>query len=76
MNSMDKYLRETPMLDYRSPSIEALVQSRHWRDESEFGRIRSIYNYVRDKILFGNNTEDDIPASKVLSDGFARMSCS
>ncbi len=72
MNPIDKYLCETAMLAYRSPSIEALVLSRHWRDESEFGRIRSIYNYVRDEILFGYNTGDDIPASKVLSDGFGQ----
>ncbi len=69
---MDKYLRETPMLDYHSPPIEALVKSRHWRDESEFERIRSIYNYVREEILFGYNTGDGIPASKVLSDGFGQ----
>ena len=72
VNNTDNYLCATPMLDYRSTSIEALVQSRHWRDESEFGRIRSIYNFVRDEILFGYNTGDDIPASRVLSDGFGQ----
>lgn len=67
IGSTDNYLRETRMLDYSSPAFEALVQSRHWRDESEFGRIRSIYNFVRDEILFGYNSGDDIPASKLLT---------
>lgn len=29
-------------------------------------------NYVRDEILFGYNTDDSIPASKVLADGLGR----
>lgn len=41
-------------------------------DETEFGRIKSIYNFVRDEILFGYNSGDELPASKVLSDGFGQ----
>ncbi len=72
IGSTDNYLRETRMLDYRSPAIERLVLSRHWRDETEFGRIKSIYSFVRDEILFGYNSGDELPASKVLSDGFGQ----
>ncbi len=72
MGNMENYLCETPMLDYGSPAIESLVRSKHWREKSEFERIRLIYNYVRDEILFGYNTGDDISASKVLSDGFGQ----
>lgn len=38
----------------------------------EFERIRAIYNYVRDEVLFGYNIDDDIPASRVLSDGYGQ----
>lgn len=38
----------------------------------EFERIRTIYNYVRDEVLFGYNIDDDIPASRVLSDGYGQ----
>lgn len=69
---MDRYLLETPMLDYHAPSIQALAASRGWRELPEFERIRAIYNYVRDEILFGYNTDDAIPASRVLADGFGQ----
>ena len=32
-------------------------------------KVKGIYNFVRDEILFGYNTDDSIPASRVLSDG-------
>ncbi len=69
---MNRYLRETPMLDFPSPVIQSLIGQRDWRSQSEFERIRAIYNYVRDEILFGYNTDDSIPASKVLADGYGQ----
>ncbi len=69
---MDRYLLETPMLDFSSPAIQALIAQRGWRAMGEFERIRAIYNYVRDEILFGYNTDDGIPASKVLADGYGQ----
>ena len=38
----------------------------------EFERIKSIYGFVRDDILFGYNIDDDISASRVLSDGYGQ----
>lgn len=67
-----KYLKETPMLDFSDESIQGLIESRRWRDLDEFHCLRSIYNYVRDEILFGYNTDDGIPASKVLQDGYGQ----
>ena len=32
----------------------------------EFERIKAIYNYVRDDVLFGYNIDDGISASKYL----------
>ena len=69
---MDRYLRETPMLDYGSASIQALIHKHGWNELPETERIRAIYNYVRNEILFGYNIDDSIPASRVLADGFGQ----
>ena len=69
---MNQYLKETAMLDFSSPAIQALVQHRKWEERPEFEKIQAIYNYVRDDILFGYNTDDSISASKVLADGFGQ----
>ena len=70
--NLEKYLRETRMLDYSNSSIQELVKSRGWKKIEDFELIKSIYNFVRDEILFGYNIDDDIPASRVLSDGFGQ----
>lgn len=70
--NLEKYLRETRMLDYSNSSIQELIKSRGWKEIEDFERIKSIYNFVRDEILFGYNMDDDIPASKVLSDGYGQ----
>ena len=46
------------MLDYRDASIQELVCGRGWSELPEFERIRAIYNYVRDEVLFGYNVDD------------------
>lgn len=69
---MDRYLDETEMLDYSNAAIQKLIQARAWRDLDDFDRIKAIYNYVRDEILFGYNIDDRIPASKVLADGYGQ----
>ena len=60
------------MLDFSNSAIQKLVELRGWRALGEFERIKAIYNYVRDEILFGYNTDDSIPASKVLADGYGQ----
>lgn len=67
-----EYLKETQMLDYSHPNIQKLIHDKQWKEMNEFNRIQAIYNYVRDDILFGYNSDDHIPASKVLSDGFGQ----
>ncbi|WP_425355348.1 transglutaminase-like domain-containing protein [Pseudoramibacter faecis] len=69
---MDNYIRETRMLDFSNPTIQKLVQDKKWKEMSEFDRIKAIYNYVRDEILFGYNVDDAIPASRVLRDGYGQ----
>lgn len=69
---MEKYLKETRMLDFSNKNIQQLIKDRHWNEKGEFTRLKSIYNFVRDEILFGYNVDDSIPASKVLSDGYGQ----
>jgi len=69
---MERYLQETRMLDYTSPSIQKLIESRGFKNLNEFERLKAIYNFVRDEILFGYNVDDSIPASKVLKDGYGQ----
>lgn len=65
-------LAETPMLDYSDPEIQTLLADRRWDALPPFERIRAIYNFVRDDILFGYNVDDSIPASRVLADGYGQ----
>ena len=65
---MEKYLRETKMLDYSSKNIQQLIRERNWKDIEEFERLKSIYTFVRDEILFGYNIDDTVCASKVLAE--------
>lgn len=69
---MERYLKETKMLDYSNNYIQLLIMTKHWKDLPEFERIQAIYNFVRDDILFGYNVSDKIPASKVMRDGFGQ----
>lgn len=69
---MENYLRETPMLDFSAPIIQRLIRGRRWNDLDDFHRIRQIYDFVRDEILFGYNVDDGIPASRVLRDGYGQ----
>lgn len=69
---MNKYMQETPMLDFSSASIHQLIHSRKWNELDEFNCIKSIYNYVRDEILFGYNVNDSVTASRVLTDGYGQ----
>ena len=69
---IDKYLKETCRLDYSNPEIQELIQKKQWKELDEFERIKAIYNFVRDDILFGYNEDDAICASKVLFDGYGQ----
>lgn len=68
----ERYLKETRMLNYSHSAIRQLVDSRNWNQLDDFSKIKKIYNYVRDEILFGYNVSDNIPASQVLKDGYGQ----
>lgn len=67
-----QYLKETPLLDLNSKSIQALINKRGWKSLDEVNKVKSIYNFVKDEILFGYNVDDNIKASKVLKDGIGQ----
>ena len=69
---MDKYLKQTPMLNYTDNRVQELIKSKSWRDLDEKERIHAIYNYIRDEISFGYNISDNISASCVLKDGYGQ----
>ena len=69
---MDRYLRETVMLDFNSPMLQDLIQKRGWKTLAKKQQIKAIYAYVRDEIYFGYNVSDDITATQVLKDGYGQ----
>ncbi len=66
------YLKRTTILNYDSASIQMLVKKRKWNEIENNDKIEQIYNYVRDEIKFGYNTDDNISASQVLKDGYGQ----
>lgn len=66
------HLRRTPLLDYEHPAIADLVESRRWLELPIRERIGAVYAFVRDEIAFGYNASDDLPASRVLEDGYGQ----
>lgn len=69
---MYRYLQETKMLNYSDKQIQQLISEKSWKILEEFEHIKAIYNFVRDEILFGYNVDDNIPASRVLTDGYGQ----
>ena len=69
---MKNYLKETELLDYKNSAIQKLINSRGWRQQDTVDKVKNIYNFVRDEIVFGYNTSDDVPASRILSDGLGQ----
>lgn len=70
--NLDRYLSETNLLNYSCNLIQKLVYDRKWNDLDEFNKIKDIYSFVRDEILFGYNISDDITAEQVLKDGYGQ----
>lgn len=69
---MERYLEETNLLNFSDKKIQDLVNKKQWLSLPPVERVKSIYNFVRDDILFGYNIGDNIPASEVLADGYGQ----
>ncbi|NCC65462.1 MAG: transglutaminase domain-containing protein [Spirochaetia bacterium] len=65
------YLQPTKLLDYKDLRIQRLILSKGWNTLiSDSAKIEAVYNYVRDRILFGYSPTFDLKASEVLSLGY------
>ena len=69
---MERYLKETRLLDFGHLSLAELIRTRGWSTLPEYERIARIYNFVQNDIVFGYNEADDIPASQVYRDGYGQ----
>ncbi|MCP3942451.1 MAG: transglutaminase family protein [Desulfobacteraceae bacterium] len=72
MMKLDRYLGQTDLLDFSHPRLTTLVETRNWQALSEYDKIFAAYDFVQNEILFGYNRSDEIPASKVLKDGYGQ----
>lgn len=66
------YLSTSPMLDFRHPQLQQRVRDRRWMDLDDYQKIGSIHDFVRNEIRFGYNIDDNLPASRVLQDGYGQ----
>lgn len=69
---MKEYLKETKMLNFNSTKISDLVIRKDWLELDEFHKIKNIYEFVQNDILFGYNSTDMLSAVEVLQDGFGQ----
>lgn len=60
------------MLDYKCDAIAKLITERGWMTLEPTERIGAAYDFVRNEILFGYNSDDTLPASQVLEDGYGQ----
>ena len=65
-------LESTQMLDFQAEAIISLLESKGWKNLSQYERIGAAYDFVRNDISFGYNASDDLTASQVLSDGYGQ----
>lgn len=70
--NQERYLTETKLLNYSCASIQKLIDDRKWIALDDFNKIKDIYDFVRDEILFGYNKSDDRTAEQVLKDGYGQ----
>lgn len=70
--SFNNLVRETPLLDYTADAIQSLIRARRWKALRPSERAQAAYEFVRNEIAFGYNSDDALPASAVLKDGFGQ----
>jgi hypothetical protein len=70
--NMQQYLQQTSILDYNSKEIKELIDRLLADIKDPEGKTEKIYYFVRDEIKFGYNESDDIPASRILKDGYGQ----
>ena len=68
----NKFTRKTRMLNYDAATIRKLIENHKWKELDEYKRIGTIYDFVRNKILFGYNRSDTLTAEEILADGYGQ----
>ena len=71
-NIYKEYLSETKLLDFSNKNIQKLILDNKWNELSDVEKVKSSYNFTKEKILFGYNKDDCLKASEVLKDGFGQ----
>lgn len=69
---MEQYLKRTDMLNFDEEEIQQLIHARKWKELDEFHKIKEIYQFVQNDILFGYNRCDTLNAAQVLADGYGQ----
>lgn len=69
---MEKYLKDTVMLNYHAQEIVNLINTHKWNDLNTYDKIGAIYDYVQNNILLGYNQYDNLTATQVLADGIGQ----
>lgn len=69
---MERYLKNTAMLNYDAAEITELICTQKWNDLNEYAKIGAIYDFVQNKILLGYNKYDYLTATQVLKDGYGQ----
>ena len=58
--------------DFKNEIIDKNGNKINILDVYNFNKIKEIYNFVRDEMLFGYNVCDEMAASRILSDGYGQ----
>lgn len=64
---MEQYLKQTDMLNFHEKEIQQLIHLRKWKELDEFYKIKEIYQFVQNEIVFGYNCCDTLNATQVLA---------
>tara|TARA_R110000868_G_scaffold96973_3_gene266825 strand:+ start:255 stop:632 length:378 start_codon:yes stop_codon:yes gene_type:complete len=72
---MDDYLQKTTLLNFTHSRLIDLVEGRGWLNLPKQQQIREIFEYVKNEIVFGYNKVCNVPASRVLLDGYGVFDC-
>jgi transglutaminase-like putative cysteine protease len=70
-HSWDRYLAETPEIDFGKPSIRDLVATSDWLEAGEIDRVRLAFEFVRDEVPHSWDIQAPIvtcAASEVLAE--------
>lgn len=69
---MERFLKDTVMLNYHAQEIVDLIDAHKWADLNQFDKIGAIYDYVQNDIVLGYNKYDNLTATQVLKDRYGQ----